>query len=301
MTVPLIQVQDFSHRYGTTIAVDRLSFEVAPGEVVALLGHNGAGKTTTLTGLAGLRSSQQGTLRVLGLDPWEQGDEVRRRTGYVSEDLSFHDWMTVGETLWYLEQFHPTWDRQLQHELVTRLELPLDRKIEGLSRGMRSKLALACATAFRPEVLLLDDPTSGIDPIVRREFLAEVIRLAAEGGRAVLFSSHVLDDVARLADRVLFVVGGRKILERSVSDLHENVRRVVLKADGEVGEPPTETVAWRPDGGTVEAIVDGWTSVEAAWQEGPAVIESVESLSLEDVFVEIVSASKTNAARWRDA
>lgn len=294
----IIHVENITHRYGKTLAVNALSLDVHAGEVLGLLGHNGAGKTTTILALLGLIQPQSGKLSVLGLDSRKHGVEIRRRTGYVPENLRSYDWMTVRETLWFVAQFHPTWDAPFEAELIRRLELPLDKKMRELSRGTSAKVALACAIAFRPEALILDDPTSGLDALVRREFLEHVIEMAAEGGRAVLFSSHVLDEVERLADRVVIVVGGRKILDRRVDDLKASLRRVTLTYEDDA---PTSALAGAlsssRDGRIATGVVDGWSEdVRARVAAGTSEISDAP-LTLEDAFVEVVKAAKAAQAR----
>jgi ABC-2 type transport system ATP-binding protein len=294
MTTPLIEVEKLTHRYGKTLAVDDLSFGVQAGEVYGLLGHNGAGKTTTIKALLGLLRPQSGRASVLGLDAWKNGVEIRRRVGYVPEDLHAYDWMTVKETLWFVSQFHPTWDTALQEESARRLELPLGKKLKELSRGTTAKVALLCATAFHPEALILDDPTSGIDAVVRRAFLVHVIEIASEGGKAVLFSSHVLDEVERLADRVGIVVGGRKVLDRPVDELKSSFRRVTATYSADA--PPISlpgSLSCERSGRVATLVVDGWTpQAEAAVRATGAGDVKAEPLSLEDIFVEVVHASK---------
>lgn len=296
----MIHVENLTHRYGKTLAVDGLCLDVAPGEVLGLLGHNGAGKTTTILALLGLVKPQSGSTSVFGLDSRLQGVEIRRRTGYVPENLRSYDWMSVKETLWFVSQFHPTWDEELASQLVQRLELPLEKKMRELSRGTRSKVALACATSFRPEALILDDPTSGLDALVRREFLEHVIEVAAEGGRAVLFSSHVLDEVERLADRVAIVVAGRKILDRRVDDLKRSLRRVTLQFEGDApSDALRDGISVSREGRTVSGVVDidgGWSEETRACLATGAVSIEDSPLSLEDAFVEIVKSAKARAS-----
>lgn len=293
----MIHVDNLSHAYGKTLAVDGLCLDVAPGEVLGLLGHNGAGKTTTILSLLGLLRPKSGSTSVFGLDSRKHGVTIRQRTGYVPENLRSYDWMTVAETLWFVSQFHPTWDAALQADLVRRLELPLEKKMNELSRGTQAKVALACATSFRPDALILDDPTSGLDAIVRREFLEHVIEVAAEGGRAVLFSSHVLDEVERLSDRVAIIVSGRKILDRRVDDLKASLQRVTLTF---AGEPPADALAGAMGitraGRVVSGVVDGWTEGMRAQLSNEGVGVEVAALSLEDAFVEVVMAAKGAAA-----
>lgn len=296
---PLIEVRNLTHRYGRTLAVDALDLEVRAGEVYGLLGHNGAGKSTTIRSLLGLQRPQAGELRVLGLDSWKQGVEIRRRCGYVPEDLQFYPWMTVKETLWFVSRFHPTWDQALADRMVHRLELPPGARMSELSRGMSAKVALLCATAFHPEALLLDDPTSGLDAVVRREFLEHVIEVAAEGGRAVLFSSHVLDEVERIADRVGIVVAGRKVLDRPLPELKASVRRVTLTFEQDAPPatalPPALRVERAAHAATL--VVDGWSDErERACREAGAREVRVDELPLEEIFVAVVKHAKGETA-----
>ena len=298
MTAPMIEVDRLTHRYGRRLAVDDLSLSVQPGEVHGLLGHNGAGKSTTIRCLLGLQRARQGATRVFGLDSWKHGVEIRRRAGYVPEDLQFYPWMTVEETLRFVRAFHPTWDDALQDRMAQRLELPLDQRMSELSRGTVAKVALLCATAFHPEALILDDPTSGLDALVRREFLEQVIEVASEEGRAVLFSSHVLDEVERIADTVSIVVAGRKVFERRVDDLKASLRRVRATFGGDAPEASRLPAAiWSASsGGDATLVVDGFTPDAEAQLRALGATEIVaEPLSLEDAFVAIVSGAKARA------
>jgi ABC-2 type transport system ATP-binding protein len=293
-----IEVSDLVHRYGRTLAVDHLSLQIPAGEVYGLLGHNGAGKSTTIRCLLGLQRPTSGRTRVLSLDSWKEGVAIRRRCGYVPEDPQFYPWMTVAETLRFAGAFHPTWDAAHVERMTRALELPPQARMRELSRGMSAKVALACATGFHPEALLLDDPTSGLDAVVRREFLEQVIALAAEGGRAVLFSSHVLDEVERIADRVGIVVGGRMILERRVDDLKASFRRVVLTFDGAPPELRLDgLVSSTVEGRALTLVVDGWTPAhEAVARAARAVQVDAAGMPLEDIFVDVVRAAKRAGA-----
>lgn len=291
----MIEVEGLTHRYGRRLAVDDLTLRVEPGEVRGLLGHNGAGKSTTIRCLLGLQRPAKGRARVFGLDSWKHGVEIRRRAGYVPEDLQFYPWMTVEETLRFVRAFHPTWDEALQARMSQRLELPLRQKMGELSRGTTAKVALLCATAFRPEALILDDPTSGLDALVRREFLEQVIDVASEEGRAVLFSSHVLDEVERIADSITIVVAGRKVFESRVDDLKSALRRVRVAFAGDAPELPA--AIWSDRSGRVGTLVtDAWSpELEARLRALGATEISCEALSLEDAFVAIVSGAKARA------
>jgi ABC-2 type transport system ATP-binding protein len=224
---PVIQFQEVSKRYGRQTALDDLTLDVPPGVVFALLGENGAGKTTAIKTLLGLTIPEAGQARVLGLDSRTSGEEIRRRVGYVPERPTLYDWMTVSEIGWFAAGFYG--GDYLTHygELTRQFGLPSGRKLKSLSKGMRSKVALSLAMAHQPELLVLDEPTSGLDTLVRREFLASMVDLAATG-RTVLLSSHQISEVERVADYVAILHAGRLVLVERLDDLKEQVRDVTV-------------------------------------------------------------------------
>jgi ABC-2 type transport system ATP-binding protein len=224
MTAGAIRIEDMTKRYRGQVAVDRLSLEVPTGSVFGLLGENGAGKTTTIQSLLGLIVPDSGRVETLGLDPVCHSLEVRRRVGYVPEQASLYDWMTVGEIGWFAAGFHPgpgtgpaAYQTRYQG-LIEGFDLLADRKIRHLSKGMKAKVGLALALASAPELLILDEPTSGLDLMVRREFLESMVDLAGEG-RTVLLSSHQVAEVERVASHVAFLHAGRLILAEPLDDL----------------------------------------------------------------------------------
>jgi ABC-2 type transport system ATP-binding protein len=224
MTASAIRIEKMTKRYRGQVAVDGLNLDVPTGSVFGLLGENGAGKTTTIRSLLGLIVPDSGRVETLGLDPGRRSLQVRRRVGYVPEQASLYDWMTVGEIGWFAAGFHPepgpgpaAYQMRYQ-ELVDGFHLPPDRKIKHLSKGMKAKVSLALAVASAPELLILDEPTSGLDLLVRREFLASMVDLAGEG-RTVLLSSHQIAEVERVASHVALLHEGRLILAEPLDDL----------------------------------------------------------------------------------
>jgi len=223
-TGPVIQIQGLIKRYGNQTAVDGLSLSVPEGSIFGLLGENGAGKTTTIQTLLGLVKPDAGRVEVLGLNPARQGFEVRRRAGYVPEVPVLYDWMTVAEIGWFAAAFHldahgTTAGYQARYAELTRgFELPTQRKIKALSKGMRAKVSLALALASDPTLLILDEPTSGLDVLVRREFLESMVDLAG-AGRTVLLSSHQIGEVERVASHVALMHHGRLIRVEPLDEL----------------------------------------------------------------------------------
>jgi ABC-2 type transport system ATP-binding protein len=215
----VVEVTDLTVRYdGFTLGP--LSLSLRPGERVALVGPNGAGKSTTLRAISGRLSRYDGSVKVLGSEAREASVELRGRVGVLGEELLGFGWMTVGEHFRLLASFYPTWDEELVARLARRTGLPWDHRLANLSKGTRVKTSLVAAVAFRPELLLLDEPTSGIDPVMRAEILSQVHEYAPPGGeRALVFSTHILEDVETLADRVILLLDGRVVRDGSAEEL----------------------------------------------------------------------------------
>ena len=225
----VIALNHVSRRYGQKLALDDVSIEVPRGVVLGLVGANGAGKTTLIKHALGLLRAQQGTVRVFGLDPVARPVEVLGRLGYLSEDRDLPPWMTVSELMRYSRAFYAGWDPAYAERLRQQFNLAGNSRIQTLSKGELAKAGLLVALAHRPELLVLDEPSSGLDPIVRRELLEAVVRSVADEGRTVLFSSHLLDEISRVSDQVAMVVQGRIVLHGPLHQVLESHRRVIVR------------------------------------------------------------------------
>jgi len=208
--------------------LDGVSFSIEPGQVVGLLGKNGAGKTTLIRIAMGMIEPQEGRVRVLGKDPRREPLEVKRRVGYVSEEQMLPPFLTVGQVAELHRRLYPTWDEEMARALSERLELPFGAKIKTLSKGQARRVALMCAVCHRPELLLLDEPASGLDPAARREFLETSIRLLNETGTSILFSSHYMTDVERMAQRIVMVHDGRVLIDNALDELREGFSLAIV-------------------------------------------------------------------------
>jgi ABC-2 type transport system ATP-binding protein len=229
-----IVVQGLEKHFGRKRAVDGLSLSVPRGTVYGFLGRNGAGKTTTIQILVGLLSPTAGQVRVLGLDPATQGVVLNRRVAYVPESPAMYGWMSVREACRFTAGMWPGWNDGLAEQLRERFGLAAQDKLGTMSRGMKGKVGLLLALAREPELLILDDPTSGLDAVVRREFMDGIIGALSQTGTTVFFSSHIIGDVERIADRVAIIDGGRLVLEGTVDELKAEA---VLRAAASGGEP----------------------------------------------------------------
>jgi len=202
-----------------------ISFNIEPGQVTALLGHNGAGKTTTLRLIMGIVRKDSGLVSLGGLDHVGDEKEFKRRIGFVQEESFFYNGMTVAEFVDFVALFYGDWNKDLSERLLQTLELPTDKKLGQLSKGMRTKVSIVAALSHQPNVLLLDEPTSGLDPRARVETLKLLQRVAHEDGTAVLFSTHNLHEVDQIADRVIIVDRGRVLADESLSALRHRFGR----------------------------------------------------------------------------
>jgi ABC-2 type transport system ATP-binding protein len=284
----VVEIRGLFRDYGSTRALDAVGLEVPRGSVFGLVGENGAGKTTLIKHVLGLLKAESGTVRVFGRDPVRDPVEVLSRVGYLSEDREMPDWMRVDEYLRYLRAFYPAWDVTFAEKLRQQFELVNGARIKGLSQGQRARLCLLAALAYRPELLVLDEPSTGLDPIVRRDILSAIIRTVSEEGRTVLFSSHLLDEVERMADWVAMIDRGRIVLCGPLDEIKSSHRRLTLRFDDPQAQPPRLTGSFFCDGYGREWTAVGPAPVEpmalAAVGLGAQIVED-QTPSLDEIFV----------------
>jgi ABC-2 type transport system ATP-binding protein len=223
-----IETLDLARRFRGIDAVSGLNLEVHAGSIFALVGPNGAGKTTTLKLLMNLLRPTRGRASVLGTDTRRLGPSELARIGYVSENQQLPDWMTPAQLLAYVRPFYPTWDDSLCRKLQTDMAIDLRKPLRVLSRGTRMKAALLASLAYRPELIILDEPFTGLDPLVRDELIRALLELTGEYRWTTLISSHDIDEVERLADTIAFIDNGRILFTESVQALI-NEHRVPLR------------------------------------------------------------------------
>jgi ABC-2 type transport system ATP-binding protein len=233
----IIQTCNVWKTFGRLEAVRDLNLCVPEGSTFALVGANGAGKTTTIKLLMNILNPTQGSLRVMAIDSRKLSPREYEQIGYVSEHQEMPGRMSVGAYIDYIRPFYSRWDRSLETEILAQLCLPLERKIKDLSHGMRLKMALACALPFRPRLLVLDEPFSGLDPLVRDEFMDGVLRNSHE--MTVLISSHELVEIEHVTTHLAFLDKGKVLFQEPMDDLKARLRRVRLTFDGR-SQPNTE-------------------------------------------------------------
>jgi ABC-2 type transport system ATP-binding protein len=288
LTETAIEIRGLTRRFGRKTALDAVSLTVPRGAVFGLVGENGAGKTTLIKHVLGLLRAAAGSVRVFGRDPVRDPVSVLSRIGYLSEENDLPGWMRVDELLRYVRAFYPGWDDAYAEELRQAFGLNPAARVKDLSKGQRARAGLLIALAYRPDLLVLDEPSSGLDPLVRRDILVAIIRTIADEGRTVLFSSHLLDEVERVSDHVALIHQGRIALCAGLDDVKQAHRRLTLRfEEARTGPPPLAGVlAWQGAGREWTAVCDGQPGeVRAAAAACGAHIVEEKTPSLDEIFL----------------
>jgi ABC-2 type transport system ATP-binding protein len=284
----VIAIGSLTRRFGSKTALDDVSLRVPRGSVFGLVGANGAGKTTLIKHVLGLLKAEEGTVRVFGRDPVLDPPGVLSRIGYLSEEHELPGWMRVWELMRYTRAFFAGWDEAYAQELRQRFELDPQAKVKHLSKGQRARAGLLVALAHHPELLVLDEPSSGLDPIVRRDILEAIIRSIAHEGRTVLFSSHLLHEVERVSDHVTMIHEGRIVFSGPLDDIKEKHRCMTLRFVEARSRPPevSGVLRWEGAGHEWTALYHGEASLlaTAAASCGAQVVDK-RGLSLDEIFV----------------
>ena len=288
MTELVVEIQNLSRQFGSTLALDDINFRAHKGQVYGLVGANGAGKTTLIKHMLGLYRAKSGSVRVFSLDPVQQPVEVLKNIGYLSEDRDIPEWMSIKELMNYTQAYHRNWDSKYATGLLHNFALDPGKKIKQLSRGMRAQVALISAVAHRPELLILDEPSSGLDAVVRKDILNAIVRTISEDGRTVIFSSHFLEEVERMSDQVTMIHQGRIALEGSLETLTSSHHCTSIRfTDPALAKPALEDVLSIAGAGRYWSVIHR-SSVEklgaALSRRGGEIVES-RNASLEEIFV----------------
>jgi len=297
----VIQVRGLTRRFGAKVALNQVNLAVPRGLVFGLVGVNGAGKTTLIKHMLGLLRPTAGSVSVFGRDPVADPVGVLSRIGYLSEENDLPGWMRVDELLRFTRAFYPGWEPAYAEELRQTFELDPAARVKDLSKGQRARAGLVIALAYRPDLLVLDEPSSGLDPIVRRDILGAITRTIADQGRTVLFSSHLLDEVERVADHVAMLEKGRLLFCGALDEIREMHHHLTLRFETAQVRPPALAGALSCAGTGHE-----WTVVcngrlgelqSAVVQLGARIVER-RVPSLDEIFV--AQAGTGRAAREED-
>ncbi len=285
---PVIEIRQVSRRFGPKAALDGVNLTVPRGSVFGLVGPNGSGKTTLIKHVLGLFKAQTGSVRVFGLDPVRDPAGVLSRVGCLTEENDLPGWMRVDELLRYTRAFYPGWSDDYAEELRRAFALDPAAKVKTLSRGQRARAGLLIALAYRPELLVLDEPSSGLDPLVRRDILAAIIRTITEDGRTVLFSSHLLEEVERVADHVAMIHRGRIVFDAPLDEIRATHHRLTLRFAEARARPPAlaGALAWEGSGREWTAVCAGApVGLRAAAEAAGGRVVEEQTLRLDEIFL----------------
>jgi ABC-2 type transport system ATP-binding protein len=285
---PVIHVAELTRCFGATTALDSVCLSMPRGAVYGLVGANGAGKTTLIKHILGLLRAESGSVRVFGLDPVADPVGVLSRLGYLSEERDLPGWMRVDELIRYSRAFYTAWDDAYAEELRQSFALEATAKTENLSKGQKARLGLLIALAHRPELLVLDEPSTGLDPLVRRDILGAIMRTIADEGRTVLFSSHLLEEVERVADHVTMISEGAIVLSAPLDTIKQSHRCVTVRFAEPRPQPPAlaGVLHWDGEGREWTAVCrDGSGELQAAVAERGGRIVTERVASLDEIFV----------------
>jgi ABC-2 type transport system ATP-binding protein len=289
-----IETNSLHKRFGELHAVDGLDLRVPRGAVYGFLGRNGAGKTTTIRMLAGLARASSGEMRVLDLDPLVDSVGILERTGVVIDKMVLPS-MTGNDLARFNRGFYPRWSDQLLARYADVLEVPMDRKFRNLSTGNRTKLCLLLVLAQGAELLMLDEPTSGMDPVVTDQLLRILVEDFASDGRTLFLSSHHLSEVERVADWIGIIDHGKLLLEAELDNVRASFRRVRIAGDSLVAVGANEIVSTNVSEGTTEYVVrvdaEGFA---ARLRSQGAIVLDVTPMSLSEIFLELVGRGRTD-------
>lgn len=285
-----VEASHLGKAYGATRVLQGLSFSVEPGDVIGVLGKNGAGKTTLLELMLGFTLPTEGEVRVFGHESCRMPAAAKARVGFVPQQDELLDQLNVADQLRVISSFYKNWDRDLMTRLCQEWGIQQSARIKSMSVGERQKLSILLALGHRPDLLLLDEPVASLDPIARRQFLEQLVEISSEGRRAIIFSSHIVSDIERLANRIWILKEGRLFWQGDLDSLKESIVRIHLRGSRPIPEEAAipGVISIRPDATFPTAIVRDWS--DSAHSELERRIDGtveVQPLGLEEIFVEL--------------
>jgi len=297
----VIELRDVCKSFRSTDVLRGVTLKIERGKTFAFLGRNAAGKSTTIRILLGLLKSDAGVVRVLDIDPQLNPLELRRRVGYLAEDQTMYGWMRVEEIVRFVAPFYPTWDHDLAFKYLRDFELPLRTRVKHLSKGQNVRLGLVLALAHRPELVILDDPALGLDPIMRKQFNRDLITHLQGEGRTVFYSSHLLYEVEPVADEVAILDQGRIIRQAETETLRRDVKQFILSRDAfAIVHRELAVLDTRAEGERVAVTVDrAQSALKLLGHEG--IEHRVVDLNLDEIFEAYVAGQTEYGATVNQA
>ena len=298
-----VELKNVNRTFGTgkdkTLAVDNLTLSVPRGSVYGLLGANGAGKTTSIRMMVSHLKPDSGEIRVLGESPAEYTTNTRRRIAYISENMQVPKWMSMEDAVAFCKPLYPNWNEPLYRDLLKTFDLKPDRRYEESSKGQRRAMCIIVALCQEPEILIMDEPASGLDTLARRHFLSELLKVTCDENKTVLFSSHILGDIERTVDRVAILMRGKLVLEGELDTLKERVRRITFRTEsGNIAEPTAglfHTLRNIRERGNLQWVVTDFEEeklIRLRESLPDSVAVEVEGFNLEELFMESIESGR---------
>lgn len=290
-TENILRLQNVRKTYKGFV-LDDISLSLPQGYILGLIGPNGAGKTTTIKILLNIIKRDKGEVRVVGLDPKKNAKQVKNKVGYLGEEQHFYGNKTVAWTGKFVSTFYDDWDTNLFQNLLTSFEISRTKKTRELSKGMKVRFSLALALSHNPDLLILDEPTAGLDPVIRREVLELLRKKSKDEGKAVIISSHITDDIMRTADLVAFLIGGKIAMTGEKDELLSNWKRIHYKK-GSLGSDIVNGLTRRKDhafgsSGVTDRYLEIKDSLVQGITEG---VVKIENVNLDDILISLVKGA----------
>jgi ABC-2 type transport system ATP-binding protein len=289
MNSATVEATHLSKAFGAKQVLHDLSFGISPGDVIGVLGKNGAGKTTLLELMLGFTPPSAGAVRLFGHESYRLPGNVKARVGFVPQQDELLDQLTVADQLRLISSFYPRWDSDLISRLCGEWGMDVKARIKGMSVGERQKLSILLAFGHRPDLLILDEPVASLDPMARRQFLEQLVELSTDGQRAIVFSSHIVSDIERLANRIWILKEGRLYWQGDIDSLKESILRVHVRGTGAL--PPLSipgALSIRQEGSFATAVVRDWSrEAQQALEKLASAEVETEALALEEIFLEL--------------
>lgn len=287
---PYIAAQRLAKTFGRKRVLDDVSFTVEPGDVVGVLGKNGSGKTTLLELMLGFTPATSGSIQIFAYDSFRMPGSARKRIGFVPQQDELLNPLSARDQLRVIASFYETWDSELIDTLSRQWEVDLSERVKNLSVGQRQKLSILLALGHRPDVLVLDEPVASLDPIARRQFMEQIVSVSSDGARSVIFSSHIVSDVERLANKIWILKDGRLSWQGELDALKESIVRVHVRSAAPLATDftlPNALSMHREERYATAVIFDWKPHIHKDMEQRLGSPVEIESLGLEDIFLEL--------------
>ena len=291
-----IEFENISKSYDGVKVLDGLSGVIEDGKVVSLIGRNGIGKTTLLEILIGLRKPDVGTVKLDGIDLHEDPEKARQKVAFVSETCNIYSWMTSKHLESFLKPLYNNWSSELYQSYLDKFAIPKNKSIGDMSKGSKHKLMLASAIAIQPEIMILDEPLSGFDPVIRDEVLETLIDKLCESGVTIIISSHQIDDIEKISDHAFMLIDGKFKINSSIEEIDNSIQKVVVKLEEAMGAMPTDEdiLSSISSGKELELIVQNYSKENVSRVLSGLKVKSVSSehISLREILVKLTKSEK---------